>query len=385
MKKFFLLTLACLAFRLEIYSQNADAGKDKVRCNDDEVEIGAMDDNPDLCFHWTASPADPSLSNVNSAKTKVKPTQTTTYTLSVTGKDFSGKTTDDVIVNVFKFKDILIKESTEAATFFNKDPGKVCMQGSFDFKVETDPIAIGSAKIKYDLYDLDFINEELTHGDGQTFTHKFTEDHADGDVRVRFWADQNGDSEPDDDECPVETEFEVDETNKNMVSVAHATTTGALTNASVDALFTSATAKLRLKDRADDWRCCAEVVRENNVTTWVPSALIPDEVLTEANMDAINDNVNARLKVVKRITWCSGPAAPGLVFEGCTRTGSENTVIVVDGSGADTWLHEIGHSLGLGHRPSTATGLASDINNLMYPIVNGTNNILNEDECDEFE
>lgn len=363
-----------------------DAGPDKVICDGKKVEIGKTEDSK-YCYFWTANPADPSLAGQEHIpKPKVNPSQTTVYTLTATGAEFSSLSKKDVKVMVIKLKNIVVKESAEPDAYFDEPElgGSIFITGNFTFKSVFD-IDDPSVVLNWDLYDLDFINEKIAEGVGRDFTHLFSADNEDGDARVRFWHDANKNSLPDNDECVIESEFEVKEINTNTASVARASTTAALSAATVDGIFSAGTVMLKKKDRVDDFRCACEFKREGTIDVWNPTADMPDEVNSEADFDNINDNVSARIKVVRQITWCGGPASPGRVIVGCATVGSRNTVIVAEGRGADVWIHEIGHSLGLSHRPATATGLPADADNLMYPQALGTQRIIIKSECEKFE
>ena len=92
-------------------SGQADAGPDKAICSGKGVEIGAMSNSPDLCYSWSAVPDDPSIVNLTTPKIIVNPAKTTTYTLTVVGKDFSSKSTSSV--KVYVVTDVAFSESTD--------------------------------------------------------------------------------------------------------------------------------------------------------------------------------------------------------------------------------------------------------------------------------
>src|SRR5690606_34491200 len=98
----------------------------------------------------------------------------TTYTLTVTGPDFSFKSTDDVVVDVLELTDVEYKQSNE--TIYGKEgSGSVCVGSSYEFKVNTVP-AGGSPALCGDLQDLDFFNEEIAKGTGSSFNRVFSTD-----------------------------------------------------------------------------------------------------------------------------------------------------------------------------------------------------------------
>jgi hypothetical protein len=97
----------------------ANAGPDKASCSGGNgVEIGAMSNDPNLCYSWSAVPADPSVANLKTPKITVKPATTTTYTLTVVGPAFSSKSTDDVKVYAVK--------TTLQTAEYKSDHNKIC-------------------------------------------------------------------------------------------------------------------------------------------------------------------------------------------------------------------------------------------------------------------
>ncbi|HRZ48374.1 MAG TPA: hypothetical protein P5338_03160 [Bacteroidales bacterium] len=80
----------------------ANAGPDTTVCKDVPVTLGgAMD--PSWCFHWTPHEG---LSDPYVANPQATPAATTTYTLTVTGQNFSFTSTDQVTVSVIVISDI---------------------------------------------------------------------------------------------------------------------------------------------------------------------------------------------------------------------------------------------------------------------------------------
>jgi hypothetical protein len=98
MRRFYLLILFLTATSY-CFSQ-ADAGPDRLICAGSSLEIGNMPNDPTKCYSWKANPADPAVANAKTPKVTVTPTQTTTYTLTVVGQDFSSVSTDDVVITV---------------------------------------------------------------------------------------------------------------------------------------------------------------------------------------------------------------------------------------------------------------------------------------------
>lgn len=84
------------AHDLRAQAQQADAGPDTTICKGSCTTLGGVMD-PSWCFHWTPHEglSDPYIANPSAC-----PEVTTTYTLTVTGTDFSFISTDQVTINV---------------------------------------------------------------------------------------------------------------------------------------------------------------------------------------------------------------------------------------------------------------------------------------------
>jgi hypothetical protein len=89
-------------------AQRADAGPDKVNCFGKGVVIGGAGD-PSWCYAWSPKTG---LDNPNVLNPKANPTATTTYTLTVTGPDFSFVSTDDVTVQALTGFTITLLQTT---------------------------------------------------------------------------------------------------------------------------------------------------------------------------------------------------------------------------------------------------------------------------------
>lgn len=96
------LIIACWLFYMTpntVLAQiRADAGPDTVSCKGKAVKIGTTE-NPEYCYSWSPSEG---LDDPKSAQPSARPTKKTTYTLTVTGPDFTFKETDEVDVSVLK-------------------------------------------------------------------------------------------------------------------------------------------------------------------------------------------------------------------------------------------------------------------------------------------
>jgi len=101
---------AAIMFLLIVFSAStvhaqggqANAGPDTTICKDQCIVIGTPMP-PEWCFHWT--PHD-GLSNPHVAMPQACPQTTTTYTLTVTGPEYSFISTDQVVVTVVEISDI---------------------------------------------------------------------------------------------------------------------------------------------------------------------------------------------------------------------------------------------------------------------------------------
>ncbi len=83
-------------------AQQANAGADTTICKDQCVTIGTPMD-PNWCFHWQPHAG---LSDPYTMMPEACPEQTTTYTLTVTGPDYSFISTDQVVVTVVEISPI---------------------------------------------------------------------------------------------------------------------------------------------------------------------------------------------------------------------------------------------------------------------------------------
>jgi hypothetical protein len=93
------IAMSILLFACGYACAQADAGKDKALCGYGSIEIGT-DTDPSWCYYWEDDKNNKSFPNT--PKITVNPVETTTYTLTVIGPDFSFKDTDEVTVTVVK-------------------------------------------------------------------------------------------------------------------------------------------------------------------------------------------------------------------------------------------------------------------------------------------
>jgi hypothetical protein len=94
-----ILAMSMLLLSCQYAWAQANAGKDRAFCGYGTVEIGT-DTDPSWCYYWENDKGNKSFPNT--PKITVEPTETTTYTLTVTGPDFSFKDTDEVTIAVVK-------------------------------------------------------------------------------------------------------------------------------------------------------------------------------------------------------------------------------------------------------------------------------------------
>jgi hypothetical protein len=102
-----LLKITLLSWALIIIFSNtsgaqvADAGEDKViinsLINNEEIIIGGGNEIPGYCYHWSPEIG---LSDPHILHPVASPEYTTTYTLTMTGPDFSSKSSDQMTVTV---------------------------------------------------------------------------------------------------------------------------------------------------------------------------------------------------------------------------------------------------------------------------------------------
>jgi len=386
---FFLLLISGIFIALTVSVKPlilVDAGDDRVICLGDVTTLGG---NPTttggltpITYEWTSNTGE-TIPNVPNPD--VSPIETTTYFLNVIDADGFECPCDSVTVSVCALigSNIEYKKTSEPNDTYFQQTGRVCLNDpnnineAYTFRLNPAPVGLPLNVLQWDIWDLDFLNEIQATGIGSQINGFKFEDE--GTTRVRFWCDTNGNSMFDAGENHKEVIFEVMPFNIQEVSVARATTTAPLTNANVDGILTNSTTLVHEKQHpTNDTRCCVRFTRNGGIGNWIPAPNRPDVINTAADFNNLNNNIAARVKVVRQIKWCANPAAPGVMFLGCTTTGDEDEVVVVEGTTAQTWAHELGHSVGLPHRDN-------NINNLMYFSSAGNETLINATECSKFE
>ncbi|HET9300947.1 MAG TPA: kelch repeat-containing protein, partial [Candidatus Polarisedimenticolaceae bacterium] len=127
------------------------------------------------------------------------------------------------------------------------------------------------------------------------------------------------------------------------------------------------------QDYPDDVACCVTVSPSGTARTFGQVGDGLDVLDSEGEMiEALNDPA-ARVKVVRQINFCGGPATNAA---GCADRGGPNMVVVrLSDREAGLWLHEYGHNVGLAH--------VSDERAVMYGAILSSD-LLSQEECDAF-
>ena len=105
------INIGCIIIGLLFFSgqaifAQADAGRDTIICSGDMVTIG-WEGCDDCCYSWQPATG---LDDAKSSNPSANPTSTTTYTLTVVGKDFSFMDTDDMEVKVANVEEVEFEE-----------------------------------------------------------------------------------------------------------------------------------------------------------------------------------------------------------------------------------------------------------------------------------
>ncbi len=155
----------------------------------------------------------------------------------------------------------------------------------------------------------------------------------------------------------------------------------AMTNARLDQILDAASALAGRADFAGDVACCITVSRAGAGGTFGSPGDGLDTIDDDATLNAVLAVGPERVKVVREITYCGGPAPPSTNIIGCARTpGRTMAVVRVSGTEGTVWLHEYGHNTGLGH--------VSDIRYVMNGAINlldpSSNTGLAANECSSY-
>lgn len=149
-----------------------------------------------------------------------------------------------------------------------------------------------------------------------------------------------------------------------------------MTDSRLDSILQEASLRAGRDDFTPDVACCITFSRSGSARSFGTAGDGLDEIDDDSElMSVLNDPVS-RLKVVRMINWCAGP---GTNIIGCSFTPGDGIAVVRLSSmafEAVLWAHEYGHNTGLRH--------VTDTRGIMFGTNNGTNNGLDQNECDFF-
>jgi hypothetical protein len=157
----------------------------------------------------------------------------------------------------------------------------------------------------------------------------------------------------------------------------HVDVTNPMTDGRLDAVLGTASLRAGRGDALDDVACCITVSRSGSAASFGTAGDGLDIIDDSVEMSSVIGNPVARVKVVRAINYCG---APGTNIIGCAwRSGNGVAVVRMSGEGGEAvlWLHEYGHNTGLTHN-TVSSGY------IMYPIDNGSNDMLTQQECDSY-
>ncbi len=152
-----------------------------------------------------------------------------------------------------------------------------------------------------------------------------------------------------------------------------------LTDSEADDIISRANAILATVGQANPNCAKASLVRSGAVVPY--DTEMPGSLGSSSDFNKLN--AQPCVKVVQRITWCDGLNLSG-GFLGCTQVVSRSVVLVRTfpglapdvnkGTEPVTWLHELGHTLGLVHNEV-------DANDVMSPGISPTTVQIAKNEC----
>lgn len=147
-------------------------------------------------------------------------------------------------------------------------------------------------------------------------------------------------------------------------------TTASINDAQADTILTDATRVSFTKETSDDVVCSLRLLRPDGVGTFTTG----DGSIDSSSEFSTVLGVPGFVKVVNQINWC-GSLIPNVI--GCAPVPGNSMVVVRYGAGTFNegilWLHEYGHTRGLGHRTGTTT--------VMNPYISSTQVALSSTEC----
>jgi len=163
----------------------------------------------------------------------------------------------------------------------------------------------------------------------------------------------------------------------------HVNMTNPVTDTILDDILAKMSQVAATSDFDTDVSCCISFSRLGGQLSFGVNDDGLDIVDDEPERDTVLGNSIARVKLVRVIKFCSGPAEPNVNILGCASTPG-NTMMLVRVTTSSSiehlvWWHEYGHNTGLGH--------VSDSNNVMNSSISGSGNSnkgLSTSQCDTF-
>jgi hypothetical protein len=148
-----------------------------------------------------------------------------------------------------------------------------------------------------------------------------------------------------------------------------------MTDGLADQLLAEGTRRVGSGDFADDVACCASCSRRVPGATFGTSGDGLDMIDDSYELATVLSDPSARIKVVRLINYCG---YPGYNVLGCSSASNGAAVVRLGDVGREAvlWFHEYGHNAGLGHN--------SDSRYIMHGVNYGTNNGVNQLECDAY-
>ena len=155
-----------------------------------------------------------------------------------------------------------------------------------------------------------------------------------------------------------------------------------ITDSVVDDILTRANAVLQKQGNA----ACAKLVLTRKSPTTTYGSDLPDSVISELDFQRF-EKAGDGIYVVKRITWCGDDVLSTGGALGCASMSGRAIVVIRHFDGLDddfnsgvepiTWLHELGHLLGLAHNDV-------DASDIMAPGLDPGSIKINSEECQAF-
>lgn len=156
----------------------------------------------------------------------------------------------------------------------------------------------------------------------------------------------------------------------------HVNVTSPMTDARLDQVLADGSLRVGRGDFDIDVSCCVTYSRTSAAKTFGSAGDGLDVIDDSTELNAVLNNSAARVKVVRAINYCGGPATNVI---GCAWVGGYGVAVVrrsTLGSESVLWVHEYGHNVGLGHH--------TDSRYVMYGVDYGTNNGIAQYECDRY-